>query len=163
MTSKREAARVSASSTGRSKMVLSGSGPAYQRSESVTGSRNASPYLCPADRREAASASIWNQGWCCKARTNCWPTTPVAPTMAAFNIDVASSSTVLLNSLLPRGEGRDERLCLHILPESRLRRRMGFATMTVAAGSDHRLGATEDAMHGYHGRILHVNLTNGQT
>jgi aldehyde:ferredoxin oxidoreductase len=25
------------------------------------------------------------------------------------------------------------------------------------------IGAAEDAMHGYHGRILHVNLTNGQT
>ena len=35
-------------------MVLSGSGPAYQRSEPVAGSRSASPYVRPADRREAA-------------------------------------------------------------------------------------------------------------
>ena len=27
----------------------------------------------------------------------------------------------------------------------------------------HRIGAAEDVMYGYHGRILHVNLTNGQT
>src|SRR5215475_12306145 len=40
---------------------------------------------------------------------------------------------------------------------------MGFATMTVWTGSDYRLGAAEDSMHGYHGRILHVNLTKGQT
>src|SRR6267142_510933 len=94
MTSKRDASRVSASSTGRSKMALSASAPAYQRSAPVAGSRNASPYFCPAERREAASAAILNQGCCCKARINCWPTMPVAPTMAAFNIDVVSSFAV---------------------------------------------------------------------
>src|SRR5262249_4437986 len=139
-TSKREASSVSASSTGRSKRVFSGGGPAYQRNEPVAGSRNASPYFCPDDRREAASASMRNQGCCCKARTNCWPTMPVAPTMAAFNIDLFP---LLLVSGLPllEEEGRSKGLGLHILPESRLHRCMGFATMTVLTGSAYRLGA----------------------
>ena len=39
---------------------------------------------------------------------------------------------------------------------------MAFATITASTENDHRIGAAEDAMHGYHGRILHVNLTNGE-
>ena len=44
--------------------------------------RAASPYARPALCSEAVTATISNQGWSARSRTNFWPTVPVAPRMA---------------------------------------------------------------------------------
>ena len=45
---------------------------------------------------------------------------------------------------------------------NRLRHCKAFATITASTKNGHRIGAAQDDMHGYHGRILHMNLTNGE-
>src|SRR6185436_14380073 len=46
----------------------------------------ASAYVFPCDRSDAARALIWNCGWLSSNCTNRWPTTPVAPRIPTRNL-----------------------------------------------------------------------------